>query len=86
MLRTKWQHTLKLKDLLTNDDSDETAVNVARETKIRVQNFAKSRGFEQDDALEEITYWFDDVATCNDFNGVLNELYDWADDNRVWID
>jgi hypothetical protein len=29
---------------------------------------------------------FDDITDEDDFDSVLDNLYDWADENRVWID
>ncbi len=29
---------------------------------------------------------FDAITDADDFDSVLDNLYDWADENRVWID
>lgn len=84
--RPGWSHSLKLKDLLTDDNSDEKAVEVASELVKRLEGFAKRRGFEEDFELFDIIEGFGCVENCNELNGVFTGLYDWADDNRVWIE
>lgn len=35
--------------------------------------------------LDLIALDFDDITDADDFDDVLERLYDWADDNRVWL-
>lgn len=49
-----------------------------------------SIGDETDDGLinsdlDLVVLDFEDIADADDFDDVLERLYDWADDNRVWL-
>lgn len=35
--------------------------------------------------LDLIALDFEDIQDAEDFDNVLERLYDWADDNRVWL-
>lgn len=41
-----------------------------------------------DPELADIVEWFGDLSSApdaNELDAVLDQLYDWADKNRVWI-
>ncbi|GJE37871.1 hypothetical protein [Methylobacterium persicinum] len=93
----RWDHTLKLKELWMDDEHDDgddnaLATRVAPVAAERVRALAKKvEGANPilSDSLEEIADGFADVPDCDKpkkaFNWTLDELYDLADGNRIWI-
>ena len=88
-----WLTTVNIKDLLTEDDSEEAVITAANGIVGRLRTLADPGGSLADSldtlTLCEILNTFKDLAENNpdvqEFNWVLDELYDWADDNRVWL-
>ena len=93
-----WRKKIKLKDLLEEDESDEAVREVARQF---VERLKRQSEYPDDFGFELIVQEFDDMSHCSStgtdvyggrftlcdwFNKVLNDLYDWADYERVWID
>lgn len=76
----KWKQTVKLKHLLTEEETPE-AVGAA----MNAVAAALTEAFHPDSELQEL---IDEMSCCNDLddaNNLLDSLYDWADNNRVWI-
>lgn len=89
---TNWKHTLKLKELFSENEDPETVRSVAREAYSRVEAF-RAAYYPDDIELEEISDNFhtlgfvDERPECRHFNAALGELYDWGDDgHRLWVD
>lgn len=93
-----WAERWPLKDLLGDDESDVGAATVAGKMAQRIRGKAGERldedSLNYDSTLGEIVWWFEDLAkelpnpmkgANSEFNDHLDELYDWADWNRVWI-
>lgn len=87
-----WDRRLHIKHLLNDDDSDENAQEVGRQIAaiLRTSSWLKAdkenHGERLGDpevqmAMEE----FEDIADIDHFNAVLDNLYDLADADRVWI-
>ena len=92
-----WRKTIVLKDLLGEEDSDE----VVREAATAVYERLKQEPeYQEDSEFEAITDEFHELSyspaghinpndrytLCRWFNDVLNDLYDWADSERIWIE
>ena len=88
-----WKRTIKLKDLLTDDETDAGVQAAAIEVHSRLEDWRKEH-YPDDFDLEEISDEFHSVWYCDDdpgdrlawFNSVLWNFYDWADDNLVWVE
>lgn len=91
-----WKAEIKIKDLLGNDDSNQRSVEIAHEVAKRFRAGLPTKTFDvrSDDYDDEITILVEDLETfslemadnINDiFNERLDEIYDWADNNRIWI-
>ena len=86
-----WKSTLNISDLHRAHRAGEITVQELAAgvvTRFKANRFAKEdEGF----AAEEIIDWLEDLsedpdATVNDYDGVLNELYNFADyDHRIWV-
>lgn len=83
--RVNWTCTVNIKPLLERyEDPDEEQI---QEVGRAIRDLFYQKGFKdwQGDffhgALDGMAY-SDDL---NEFNSHLNELYDWADENFVWV-
>lgn len=87
----KWHHTVNIKDLLTTDESPDEARRIAAEIRSRLLTLPP--GLRNDPDMSDILEGFDEIAHAgsyqahdvDEFNNVLDMLYDWADYNRVWL-
>lgn len=93
---TRWVHHLKLKDILDVDEDDlssPTTANAARLMHQRLEEFRLAE-YPSDDDIAGISDEFhtigfvdgDEAARIDEFNHVMNGLYDWADAEKVWIE
>ena len=87
-LGRQWRKTIRIKQFLSEDSSSENARKVAGQVAHVLE---AHREYPADDEFRDIAGQFDDLSrstdgTCEDFNLLLADLYDWADANRVWID
>ena len=88
----EWKYRLELKDLWEKYDNDEMEiVHIAKEVANRIRDLNIS-GEEQN--IDYIARCFDEIHDCygdnNEedeqiFNYEMTGLYDWADENRVWV-
>lgn len=82
----EWRYKIDIKSYIKDEDSAQVvATNVLAEVKSLMQREA----FKGDIQLDEIIQSFKDLsedpeATDKAFNEVLEQFYDWADDNDVW--
>lgn len=75
-----WLHTLNFHPFWDDDlPIEEKGRRAAAEIK-RV--FPK---WEEDVELIDFVDGFESVAAIGEFDAVLSDLYDWADENRVWV-
>lgn len=92
-----WGHKIALKQFLTQKTDDSSVEEVARNFISVLKPFAnmlnerENRIFAVVD-LEDIIYDFESVLNdtfdepkVDVFNDIFENLYDWADANRVWI-
>lgn len=90
-----WDRTVKIRHLLTEEDSPENAAKVGAAIASILRAKLPSRWFdphsdEFDDDIDEIAYEMSridaaDPKALDSVNLLIDELYDWADANRVWI-
>lgn len=87
-----WDRRLTIKNLLTDDDSDENAQEIGRKIAaiLRDSDWLKADKEENDERLggsevEQVAEEFEDIENVSHLNLVLNGLYDLADADRVWI-
>jgi uroporphyrinogen-III synthase len=73
-----WIHKLDLKDLFdAYDNKEKTTAEVGKETAKRLRALHLPEDFQSDQ--EDIAGMFEEVETQQEFNEVLNELYDLGD-------
>ena len=95
----KWIYKLKLKDLLTEEETHESVVVTAHGFVKRLNEFLQrlkqlellARNEEVEEGIEGIIGLFeglieDDNSNVNDFNRSMDILYDVCDRHRVWVD
>lgn len=80
----RWRKTVNIKPFIGEDTSDTGAQTAARNVRALLQEQLQS-DLNVSAELRNIIDAFGSVVTCDDFNGSLEALYDWADDNRVWL-
>lgn len=80
-----WRGEIKIKDLLDEREDPQAIRHAARgiATRLGTTPF-------KNDELDEIIMECENIAssvdpTLNEFNDTLESLYDWADDNAVWL-
>ncbi len=80
----KWKRTVNIKPFITGDSSDSGAQECARGIRETLLNTLMD-DLTHDVELMAIVDDFEAVETCVDANHALDSLYDWADDNSVWL-
>ncbi len=75
---TNWKRTVNIKEFI---DPSQTADVVALQIRDRLIGVFGS----PDQELADILVMFEKVETVEDCDAVLARLYDWADENRVWL-
>ena len=91
MNNRKWKHSINIKQHLSNETSNEAIVNAAIGVAHELKRLPDSL-----EGLDDIIYEFQDIAECSHnaednkdllshFNYLLNDLYDFADYNRIWM-
>lgn len=76
-----WKRTVKIRDLLTDEETPEAIKNaadgiIARLPHAPTAKLAKARDMADADPETALLV----------FNDGMNRVYDWADANRVWLD
>lgn len=87
----KWKHSIDIKQHLSADTSNEAIVKAAEGIWYQLKLLPITL-----EGLEDMIWEFRDIAESthdaegnsdllDHFNYTLNELYDFADDNRIWM-
>lgn len=81
-----WKHQIELGDLHNKHEKGELTIQeVGKQLGNRLEKL-RLKYYPEDWHLEEYVWWLhDDVNDVNDYDNILAEIYDWADDNRVWL-
>lgn len=89
----RWNHTLKIGDFYHNEALTLGEISGRMEQALRMK--FPMRG---DEEFLDIVDGFGNIRcdklpcdpgaddALEEFNSLMSDLYDWADDNRVWID
>lgn len=96
MLRRSWAYSLDIKQFLSDDTSDRNAAEVANKIAAELRAKLPESVIDDDmdlaDILDELDSFVpancgdgDSENLCGDLNRVLEDLYDWADRERVWL-
>ena len=87
----KWKHNLNFKDLWEAREAEDP-ITIGQLAEKVAQRIKKAPFYEKYEAdLEEIVQQFEGIGEdpefddVDEFDWVLKELYDWADENRCWI-
>lgn len=79
-----WEKTVNIKHLLTNIDDNGEARKIAHKISDILEEQLTPTRFNSWE-LQDIIDMFDDSTGLDDTNNALTALYDWADENRVWL-
>jgi hypothetical protein len=85
-----WNHKVEIKDLI-NDDTESTAARLRDKAREIVRRFHAEaplmpmRTFNAVENFDGFVGMPDGEATEEEFNWCLNELYDAADRDRIWL-
>jgi hypothetical protein len=93
---TQWKHKINIKQHLGTETGNEAIVKAALGISKELRKLPVSIQTCPDFGVADILFEFSEMAYCahdpednesllEEFNYNLNELYDWADDNRVWL-
>ena len=83
-----WKHTIQLGTLHKQYRNEEiTIVELAKELSKQLDILRKEH-FKDDDDLQDYVWWLEDEdeIDLDSYNEILASIYDWADDNSVWLD
>ena len=78
---TNWKTTVKFRDLLEDFDTDADEIEEIK----RIKPLWIER-FESTNSLKSFVPSLKRVKTQTQFNNWLNRVYDFCDDNRIWVD
>ena len=80
-----WKVKVKgLRALLNTNESDEEAQRVSREIyKLITDNPIYNKAFKGFDRLYDFENY---IETIEELNDLLNDMYDYCDENLIWID
>ena len=76
-----WKTTVKFRDLLEDFDTDADEIEEIK----RIKPLWIER-FESTNSLKSFVPSLKRVKTQTQFNNWLNRVYDFCDDNRIWVD
>lgn len=81
-----WLHTLDVREAFELDDDVKSAKAIAAAVAL----FASAKVWSEDEELQQISEEMTDAANeypfnIDWFNAAWNGFYNWADDNRVWV-
>ncbi|MHC4180735.1 MAG: hypothetical protein ACYSWU_24815 [Planctomycetota bacterium] len=82
----QWLHTLPLKDIWTWWETAKEQSHPQELGRRVAERIRKQPWFEDYDELDDFAGQFELVEDIDEFDDVLEELYDWADvDKRCWV-
>ncbi len=82
----RWTTTVNIKPLIGTDTSEEGAKRAGDliSSLLSLRLLVKDH-YATDQTLRNIIDGLAAVENTEEFNGVLGDLYDWADENSVWL-
>ena len=78
----RWDRTIKFRELLSGDDSDEESRRIGRIISERINKTIPETDRVRDDDLTDIIENLEDVQCRDDLNACLGDLYDWGDEGK----
>lgn len=76
----KWKHTISFRHFWSEDTP------IAEKSVLAAKSILKvSQHFPDDEDLYDIIEGFKGTTEVDEFDANLEDLYNWADDNRVWV-
>jgi hypothetical protein len=82
---TKWKRQIRIKQFLTDSPADWEPVRDAIVEELRRQPEYGPKLAAIDNEFVELVDEMEDADGCSYLDACLDALYDWADDNKVWI-
>lgn len=80
-----WEKTISVSDIWDTPMSPRTMVPLIIE-RFR-ETFEQDAEPELDNLLDEFAFALEDEHfSVDDFDAIWEEIYDWADENSIWID
>lgn len=80
-----WRHTLKLRDVFHDEDKLFVERRDAIVARIKSAAWFKRADGDDDDLCAIVTD-LAEAETTDDFDESWRDFYDWADENRVWVE
>jgi len=80
-----WLKTINIKQFLSEETRDIEIVKNIGESIAGALTRGTKRFKCDTYGLDDILDMLRDIESLEDFNETLDELYDWADRNRVWL-
>jgi hypothetical protein len=77
--RTDWKHTIKIKHLFTEEEDPDSVEESMKNIADVLEKESKLKTFQYLDRCRKI----DDLRTANAF---LSKLYDFCDENAIWVE
>ena len=85
----QWNHTLDIVDAWKKADNDEISIHeFATQVLVKFRSLSLGKNYESTKAeiIDRLESFVEDpTADKDDFDDVLDELHDFADDVRIWI-
>ncbi len=82
---TTWKYEVNIKDLLDVDEPTDADANRIGVTIAARLTQAFSARMEDDTQLEDIVQAMEEIADVEDFDNILENLYDYADAEGIWL-
>jgi len=80
----EWKYKLDLLNILKQYEKGKSFEEVKKEATEVLEKF-RNEYFSDDEILIEVIERLKNAEDTNEFDDALDELYDWADENRVWL-
>lgn len=80
-----WNHHITLKDLFTDKEDYESIHASMSAIADRLKAHPAFAGFKGIDKFQSIPHGDDTFRPVDYANRLLDQMYDYADDNRIWI-
>lgn len=75
-----WRYKIRIKQYLDGDELTPEVIHGVADT------IKESRDYSTDIYLQEIVFQLEKAKNVKSFNNSLDDLYDWADAELVWIE
>jgi hypothetical protein len=77
-----WKNRIKIRDISEDENFDESTSNITVYGNKMCERLLSYPFLATADFPSE----FKKVRTLDEFNNVLNNFYDYCDDNRIWVE